>query len=48
MTRRIVYFLYNFIKKFKEKYEQEDRDDALSRRDKLNGKKEQDFKLWSK
>ena len=48
MTRRIVYFFYNFIRKLVEKYEQEDRDDALSRRDKLNGKKEQDFKLWSK
>ena len=40
MTKRIVYFLYNFIKKFKEKYEEADRVDALSRRDRLNG--------WSK
>ena len=48
MTRRIVYFFYNFFNKFVEKYEEADRVDALSRRDKLNGKKEQDFKLWSK
>ena len=37
MTRRIVYFFYNFIRKLVEKYEQADRDDALSRRDNLNG-----------
>ena len=40
MTKRIVYFFYKFIRKFIEKYEQQDRVDALSRRDKLNG--------WSK
>ena len=40
MTRRIVYFFFNFIRKLVEKYEQADRDDALSRRDNLNG--------WSK
>ena len=40
MTKRIVYFFYNFLKKFVEKYEQEDRDEAITQRDKLNG--------WSK
>ena len=37
MTKRIVYFFYNFFNKFIEKYEHQDRVDALSRRDKLNG-----------
>ena len=40
MTKRIVYFFYNFIKKFVENYEQADRDRAIAQRDKLNG--------WSK
>ena len=40
MTKRIVYFFYNFVKKFIENYEQEDRDRATAQRDKLNG--------WSK
>ena len=50
MIKRIVYFFYNFVKKFIEKYEQQDRDEAITQRDKLNGKKEKeyDLKLWSK
>ena len=50
MTKRIVYFFYNFIRKFIEKYEQQDRDEATAQRTKLNGKKENeyDLKLWSK
>jgi hypothetical protein len=40
MTKRIVYFFYNFFNKFIEKYEQQDRDEAIALRDKLNG--------WSK
>ena len=50
MTKRIVYFFYNFIRKFVEKYEQEDRAEAITRRDKLNVKKENEYnlKLWSK
>ena len=40
MTRRIVYFFYKFIRKFVEKYEQQDRNEAIALRDKLNG--------WSK
>ncbi len=37
MTKKIVYFFYNFLKKFIENYEQQDRVDALSRRDKVIG-----------
>ena len=37
MTKKIVYFFYNFVKKFIENYEQQDRDEAMKRRDKLNG-----------
>ena len=50
MTKRIVYFFYNFIKKFVENYEQEDRDRAIAQRTKLNGKKKTNttLKLWSK
>jgi len=38
MTKRIVYFFYNFVKKFIENYEQEDRDRAIALRTKLNGR----------
>ena len=50
MIKRIVYFFYNFLKKFVEKYEQDIRDEAIAQRTKLNGKKEKeyDIKLWSK
>jgi len=50
MTKKIVYFFYNFLKKFVEKYEQEIRNEAMAQRDKLNGKKENEhnIKLWSK
>ena len=37
MTKRIVYFFYNFVKKFIENYEQEDRDRANAQRTKQNG-----------
>ena len=40
MNKKIVYFFYNFLKKFVEKYEQELRDEAIAQRTKLNG--------WSK
>ena len=50
MNKKIVYFFYNFLKKFVEKYEQEIRNEAMAQRDKLNGKKENEhnIKLWSK
>ena len=37
MTKKIVYFFYNFLKKFVEIYEQEIRNEAIAQRDKLNG-----------
>ena len=40
MTKRIVYFFYNFIKKFIENYEEQGGREATKRRDELNG--------WSK
>ena len=38
ITRSFVYMVYNLIKKlFIERYEQQERDEAMKRRDKLNG-----------
>ena len=37
MTKKIVYFFYNFLKKFVEKYELEIRNEAIAQRTKLNG-----------
>ena len=38
ITRSFAYMFYNLIRKlFINRYEQQDRDDAMKRRDKLNG-----------
>tara|TARA_R100000963_G_C4558802_1_gene48534 strand:+ start:425 stop:556 length:132 start_codon:yes stop_codon:yes gene_type:complete len=38
ITRSFVYMVYNLIKKlFIERYEQQERDEAMKARDKLNG-----------
>ena len=38
ITRSFAYMFYNLIRKlFIEKYEEQDRDDAMKRRDELNG-----------
>ena len=38
ITRNLAYTIYNLIRKlFINRYEQQDRDEAMKRRDKLNG-----------